>query len=409
MEALYYYASNNATTTSDNATSVLFHHLSNLMSNKTSSVAIGGINNKWTYKDQGIPRLKWFPRVISSDDLVIEGVGYYELDPSVVWIPFHSMAGYNPGHLVWDDFLPIYTLMRIFSLFPETRYNLMLMRYVLKGDDPLWATCEKTDNNKAACREMFAKFLPLMGLTDQKFSSNQDFRLVLTDDGGRTTTSTKPKSNLICAKHGAAGIGMLTDHGLKLHGWTKLDYKQTHNHGRGSLLYDFRNFMIQNVGLPLDDGQRSNNQKPPFKITISALSSTKFHRSHSFHLQIKAIKAAFGDFVEVQSVIMRDLSLREQVQLAMETSIYVTDTGGGSVTAMFLPRGASVLLYYPEDGGVRNNRATGLPARLDWDLFNHLAYLHVHWLPTGTMDNAGDIDLLIKLIRYELGLLSHRD
>jgi hypothetical protein len=28
------------------------------------TVAIGGVNPRWTWKDEGIPRLKWFPRIV---------------------------------------------------------------------------------------------------------------------------------------------------------------------------------------------------------------------------------------------------------------------------------------------------------------------------------------------------------
>ena len=66
-----------------------FHDASNTMN---VTVAIGGINTKWTWKS-GVPRMEWFPKVIEGE--LTEP--YYELDPSVVWIPVHSLAGFNPG------------------------------------------------------------------------------------------------------------------------------------------------------------------------------------------------------------------------------------------------------------------------------------------------------------------------
>jgi len=69
---------------------------------KMNSIALGGINLKWS---EGISRLKWFPeiRTMKPD----QSLSYYELPSSVVMVPFHSMNGANPGHLVWDDFLPV--------------------------------------------------------------------------------------------------------------------------------------------------------------------------------------------------------------------------------------------------------------------------------------------------------------
>ena len=120
---------------------------------KPNSISLGGINLKWS---EGISRLEWFPeiRTIKAD----QSLSYYELPSSVVMIPFHSMNGANPGHLVWDDFLPIYTLLSMFQLKNKSK-ELMLMRYVLKGGNEekdsdsrgLWASCDWNDEKKEAC------------------------------------------------------------------------------------------------------------------------------------------------------------------------------------------------------------------------------------------------------------------
>ena len=81
-----------------------FHHSSNQMN---GDVAIGGINTKWTWS-QGVPRLRWSPRVVEG---VLEE-DYYELDDDVVLVPFHSFFAQNPGteddgvihSLLWLDF-----------------------------------------------------------------------------------------------------------------------------------------------------------------------------------------------------------------------------------------------------------------------------------------------------------------
>ena len=70
----------------------------------------------------------------------------------------------------------------------------------------------------------------------------------------------------MCAPKAAAGIGMLSDHGLKLHGWVKKDYEQTHNIGRGPVMYDFRNHMMRNIGL---DPTPKVQSAPPYRIVFS--------------------------------------------------------------------------------------------------------------------------------------------
>jgi hypothetical protein len=67
-------------------------------------VAIGGINRKWTH--EGIPRVKWYPKIRKDPPK-----SFYVLPKDVVLIPFHSLASFNPGHLVWDDFLPLYSTL----------------------------------------------------------------------------------------------------------------------------------------------------------------------------------------------------------------------------------------------------------------------------------------------------------
>ena len=177
-----------------------------------------------------------------------------------------------------------------------------------------------------------------------------------------------------------------------------------HNHGRGAMLYEFRNFMVANVGL---EPNVPVSTAPPYRIVFSMGSSKSTLRDFDFRLQKQRLNKAFGDRVIVQTVAFQKLSIVEQVKLVSETSILVTACGGGAVSASFLPQGAAVILYYVEDGGVENNRHTGRPALLDWDFFNNAGYMRAHWLPSGTMDR--DIDLFIKLVAHELDIISHLD
>lgn len=67
---------------------------SSTMTNMT--VALGGLNPKW--KEQTFTRLEWFPEILPSSALVKEG--YYQLPENLVWVPFHSFAGFNAGHII---------------------------------------------------------------------------------------------------------------------------------------------------------------------------------------------------------------------------------------------------------------------------------------------------------------------
>jgi Glycosyltransferase 61 len=370
----------------------------NQSKNRPNTVSLGGINLKWSMDEHtGIPRLEWFPEVRTAHPA--ESVSFYELPPSVVMIPFHSMNGANPGHLVWDDFLPIFTLLTMFQL--EESADLLMMRYILKDKvRGLWASCDWNDDKREACHKMQNKFLPLM------MGKDPIHELTTTESFDFDTKAGEAKSSLVCAHHGLAGIGALTDHGTsKLHGWGDADYKTTHNHGRGGMIYEFRNFMLQNIGQRIE-----LEHQPPFRIVFSENSSSVAHRNLDFSKQKRFLQQSFHpSYASIESYVFSELSLEEQLEIASQASIFVTASGGGAVTSMFLPKGSSVIMYYLEDGGVVNNVQTGTPARLDWDLFNNMAYLKVHWLPTRTMDADANLRALLLLVQHELdGLIRER-
>eukprot|EP00934_Nitzschia_sp_Nitz4_P000489 Nitzschia sp. Nitz4//scaffold131_size63436//59797//60909//NITZ4_006286-RA/size63436-processed-gene-0.109-mRNA-1//1//CDS//3329535301//489//frame0 len=359
-------------------------------------MSLGGINLKWGNGKDGIDRLIWTPKIVSSDDYTADSpLTFYELPSSVVLAPFHSMNGANPGHLVWDDFLPIYTLLTMFQL--DEQSDLLFMRYILKDGRGLWASCDWNDEKTDTCAKMHKKFLPLMLGPDAPagMATTNDYSF-------KTKDGQEAKSSLVCAKNGVAGIGSLTDHGTrKLHGWEEKDYRTTHNHGRGGMLYEFRNYMMSNIGV-----QPFYEHIPPFRIVFSLKSSNIPSRDIDFSKQIEALRQNFDpNLVKIETYVFKDVPLVEQVEIASQTTIFITGAGGGAMTATFLPRGASVFLYFLERGGVEGGRDTGKPARLDWDLFNNLGYLKVHWLPIGTMNNGAHIQSLVLLVQHELDAL----
>lgn len=161
---------------------------------KHYGVSIGSINPKWGLVD--IQSLKWFPEVrwgpipgserersnnnsnSNSDDKEYD---VYTLPESVVLIPFHSLSAENPGHLVWDDLLPMHTILGMFGFLQTNNNNinnnnnttesdirdavdLLPIRYHLPGDERgLWASCDWLNSKKESCKKMLAKFGTLMG------------------------------------------------------------------------------------------------------------------------------------------------------------------------------------------------------------------------------------------------------
>jgi len=369
-------------------------------SSLNTTVSLGGINMKWTWKPTETGALEWSP-IVRNEELT---EGYYALPPDTVLLPFHSMAAVNPGHLMWDDLLPIYSMLSAFEMTAggtatTSTTRILPLRYVLKNRErALWATCNLRDQTLAECKMFFRKLLPLMGVDPRTMRSTEDSVLNITDG------SPEPKSRYICSNRGAAGLGMHTDHGLKqAHGWQKGDYDLSHNAGRGPVLTGFRNFMMRNIGM---DPMQTVRQEPPFVITISPSSSKDPDRKHSFNKQIDALRAAFPDEKEVtiQTVNFSKLAIEEQIQIASESAVMIGACGGGAFTNMFMSKGSGMVLYYPEKPrGPQHN----YPARLDFDYFNNQGYTRVHWLPTGTMNFPEDLDILVKLVQNEIETISH--
>ena len=232
-----------------------------------------------------------------------------------------------------------------------------------------------------------------------------------------------PLSNIVCFDRGVAGIGYLTDHGKKLHGWQKEDFEESYNIGRGKLLYEFRNFMMKNIGLDPKRGRgevkkivfskvgvRVAKQSNQILTTHRSLLRSSQHSSSrglrylDFAEQIRLAKSIFKDEpdVVVESYTFSDLSVSEQIRIVAESSVLVSAVGGGAMTSMFLQKGAGLILFYARTEGRGSQSPGDFPARLDWDFFNNAAYIRTSWFPIDSMNNDDDLDGLGALLRLEM-------
>lgn len=325
------------------------------------------------------------------------------LQTDKVLIPFHSLAGFNPGHLVWDDFLPLFTLLSGFDL---SHKQLMLIRYDL--DLAMWAGCQR---QWGKCKPILTKFLPLLGTQfDQTSSQNHTVLEIISEQ----------KTKYVCAPNGAAGLGMLTDHGVKLHGWEKKDYEFSHNVGRGGALIQFRNWMMDNVGV---EHRGRKIHEPPYRIIFSVGSSRTSRRNVNFHNHAAFLKKKLGSKyqLDIREVKLAEMSVKDQIEVVAGASIFVSMCGGGAVTSTFLPKGASFFAFYNEDENASRKGRIKFPARLDWDLLNNMGYIRVHWLPRprpefsrqsgDPITDQGKVDMtaFVSLVDHELDVISHTD
>jgi hypothetical protein len=170
-----------------------------------TAVVPGAMNRNWwpvywNEEDGMKSRIgKYRPKFVYADSGNVP-TSYYRFDAT--WLPFyrHQRSPYNPGHLVWDDFLALYTLLDIFD---QADDKFMLTHMVRKafddfsGDEPL------PDS------DIIRKFLPLLGDHPYGLQTLEgEFDLKLKDGDG--VARRDKKRHVICADNGLLGNGMFT-------------------------------------------------------------------------------------------------------------------------------------------------------------------------------------------------------
>jgi len=145
------------------------------------------------------------------------------------------------------------------------------------------------------------------------------------------------------------------------------------------------------------------NVRPRRTKPLVILSTGSSHRSFELEPHREFLQTTFPE-TEVVAYNLKDWELKEQLEAVADAAIYISIAGGGTFTAMFLPKGASLVLYY----------TTGLeegPARLDYDFWNNLGYLRVHWLPfVEPKKPAPPNDAVLEaLVRHELQVLMQQN
>lgn len=282
------------------------------------------------------------------------------------------------GHLVWDDFLGLYTLLDIFD---QTDDNLMLTHMIRKATGDFEGDAPPPDF------DVLTKFMPLF--TDRKYDIQTlegNYSLKLKEKDGRDK-----ERFIICADNGLIGSGVHADHGHDhWHGHSKRDFKNPHNKGRGGLFRRYRQWMMEHIGID----PRTPVQRDPYLIIVSEKSTRKKARKNvTFDNQVKLLKKHVGGRAMIKQVQLSTLSLTEQVELLSRTAVFISATGGGTVTGTFLPKGASIVLYH----------AKRKP--LDWDFWNNFGQVRAHWFPVEQMHDDEFMNSLVETVENQLDYL----
>lgn len=335
----------------------------------------------------------WFPVVAQEKTGLTTRIGrfrprsgqappsYYRFNATMLPFYRHPTSYRNPGHLQWDDFMALYTLLDIFDRVDDRLYLAQMRR-------------PTTDEFQEPIPpfDIIDRFLALMGNHPYNIDITKGYDLKLLNNESKFNE--EGKDRVICADHGLTGSGLFSDHGEnRWHGQWEADRVLPHNIGRGGLFRRFRRFLMNNIGVSPDNKM----ERSPYKIIVAQSSSTKWDRANfTFAGEMQAL-SVLGDRVNVQAVNMTDMSLYEQIEMTSKAAVYVSVVGGGSSTAMFLPKGAHLIMFY---------RPTKY---LDWDFWNNFPHIKVHWIPMWRDEEGRVVNVkykkCLKLIVSELDLL----
>lgn len=131
--------------------------------------------------------------------------------------------------------------------------------------------------------------------------------------------------------------------------------------------------MMQNVHV--DPDIRIDPTKP-IRVAVSKMGSTRGARKDvTFDEEITHIltSSTLKDKMEFDPYIFSKLDVPKQVQVTAQSSIFISVVGGGNVPAIFLPEGGHLILFYEH-------------SFLDWDYWENMPHLTVHWIPIEDRD-----------------------
>jgi len=367
----------------------------------------------------------WFPTVVRSSP----PEQYYALEEGVVFVPFHSEFSDNIENegkeysAVWDDLFPIYTLLNMFQLVsPEN--EALLMRYL-----PLWASNSNSvedetknhsnDNHNYLLRKMDL-LRPLMMKShrehkgETKWTSQIDAALMsFVTATLRSSTEDKMlplNSGLVCARDGVAGLG---PHGIRyMKGRNQRDV--FHNQGKGGILWMFRNYCVDNLGLSTSTSSETSTIR--IVVSVAPFPNGDDTRADSFSSigteireflssTMKNHNEGVNDGESVTEIESDIIDVLARVKLMTDTSLFIATCSAATASAaLFLPRGASLIVFYSTDAAEQEVDSKTAVRKLKSvchgyeDLLNNFSHVHVHWLPISTLDNNGYRDTLFRIV-----------
>lgn len=326
---------------------------------------------KMSLKPLGRPgTTPWTPRLVLPSEQRARANDYataYRFHGPAVLLAEYNAE--NPGHFLMDTLLPIYAMLELFDAAAVSSISEVQPLRIDSSDTPWNCDWHATTNNSNV-RKRYPFFRSQrfreavwtayrrtkLANCDRIYST---FASLLTRRPFLRPSAAAAPSGLTCFDEAYAGAGMLSDHCQDeyQHGRKDLSSAGACNAGKGPLLLRFRAHVMRMAGVA--EGASCSLRPRLIAVSESNKRGIANLREVVGALCPWAVSSAGysgGCSLERPST----MSLKVQLELFSQTTLYLGVCGGAAIFTLFMPRGATAILYCPEADN-----------RLDWGVMEH--------------------------------------
>ena len=246
-----------------------------------------------------------------------------------VHIIYESYNAENFGHFVGDELLPLYRAADLFGYAQELN-NIQVVRWM--DGSPYNKACTTVDERRR-CDRLYNALFPLL--------SRRPLQLMTADNES------------FCVSDLIVGIGMLSDHCDDRTGHGRLQNEEAHcNYGSAQQFWRFREHLVNNSRSRARTKRgalratRRNITTATIVVSTRRMGDKVYRLPSNYEQAMRSVALILN-----QSIIFVDIAtlpIGEQIKLVSQAQLLTSAAGGASFIGLFLPKGASMILFSDE-------------------------------------------------------------
>ena len=251
-----------------------------------------------------------------------------------VYLLYHSHYPSNIGHVLGDDFFPLFNLQLSFNMLSNDNQLLMSR------------SCEDifmpgAPNKTANCHKFMSMLSP--GMSDRPY-------LAVTQPDLRQRLGVRADAELVCFENVLTGNGP----------W---GFQQSL--GKSPSWWQYHAYYLANMGVPYNHTPRKH------RITVSVKDGKR--SIYNSREMVEHLRATFPAY-EVDAIELYQLGgWKQELTYLLDTTVLITPCGGVSMSSMFLPHGAAMIVVDFWD--VVKSNTKGMEERL-WSNLGYVRPFH---------------------------------